>query len=68
MIVRPTCMVDVKVSSVQKWNKNLAALPVHRFSHCLNLCLQDVGTQIAPLRDALDVVKEISKEKGTAYS
>ena len=47
--------------STQIWNENPAALPVHCFAHCLNLCLQDVGRQIAPLRDALDVVKEISK-------
>lgn len=28
---------------------NPAALPVHYFRHCLNLCLQDVGRQIPAL-------------------
>ena len=36
-----------------------AALPVHCFGHCLNLCLQDVGRQIPQIRDALDIVREI---------
>ena len=40
---------------------NPAALPVHCFGHCLNLCLQDVGRQIPTLRDALDIVREIGK-------
>ena len=40
---------------------NPAALPVHCFGHCLNLCLQDVGRQIPALRDALDIVREIGK-------
>lgn len=47
--------------STRIWNENPAALPVHCFAHSLNLCLQDVGRQITPLRDALDVVKEISR-------
>ena len=42
-------------------DSNPAALPVHRFGHCLNLCLQDVGRQIPALRDALDIVREIGK-------
>ena len=40
---------------------NPAALSVHCFAHCLNLCLQDAGRQITLLRNALDLVKEISK-------
>ena len=42
-------------------DSNQAALPVHCFGHCLNLCLQDVGRQIPALRDALDIVREIGK-------
>lgn len=40
-------------------DSNPAALPVHFFGHCLNLCLQDVGRQIPALRDTLDTVWEI---------
>ena len=40
---------------------NPAALPVHWFGHCLNLCLQNVGRQIPALQDALDIVREIGK-------
>ena len=47
--------------STQIWKENPAALPVHCFAHCINLCLQDVGRQIAPLRDTLDIVKEICR-------
>ena len=38
-----------------------AAVPVHCFAHSLNLCLQDTGRQITLLRDALDLVREISQ-------
>ncbi|XP_065914462.1 zinc finger MYM-type protein 1-like [Dysidea avara] len=41
--------------------KNPTALPVHCLAHSLNLCLQDAGRQVQLLRDALDVVKEISQ-------
>ena len=44
-----------------KLESNQAALPVHCFGHCLNLCLQDVGRQIPTLRDALDIVREIGE-------
>lgn len=46
---------------MQGCRKGAAALPVHCFGHCLNLCLQDVGRQIPALRDALDIVREIGK-------
>jgi len=42
-------------------HENPAALSVHCFAHCLNLCLQDAGRQIALLRDALDIGREIAK-------
>ena len=38
-----------------------AALPVHCLAHSLNLCLQDARKQMQILRDALDIVKEISQ-------
>ena len=41
--------------------ENPAAIPVHCFSHSLNLCLQGTGRQIVCIRDALDTVKEIGK-------
>ena len=41
--------------------ENPAAVPVHCFAHCMNLCLQEVGRQISPLRNALDVVRETSR-------
>lgn len=41
--------------------ENPAALPVHCLAHSLNLCLQDTGRQILLLRDALEVVKELTQ-------
>lgn len=38
-----------------------SALFVHCFAHCTNLCLQSVGRQCVPVRDALDLVIEISQ-------
>lgn len=38
-----------------------AAVFVHCFAHCTNLCLQTVGHQCLPIRDALDLVMELSK-------
>lgn len=40
---------------------NPAAIPVHCFAHSLNLCLQDTGRSIVCIRDALELVREISK-------
>ena len=37
------------------------AISVHCLAHCLNLCLQDVAKNASPVRNALDVVLEISK-------
>ena len=36
------------------------AITVHCFAHCLNLCLQDSCRQLKPLRDAMDLVKEVA--------
>ena len=41
-------------------NEQPAAVPVHCFAHCLNLCLQDASRKLVYLRDALDTVREIS--------
>ena len=38
-----------------------AALPVHCFAHCVNLCRQKAGRQISNLQDTLDNVREISR-------
>ena len=38
-----------------------AAIFVHCFAHCTNLCLQSAGRQRVPIRDALDLVIEISQ-------
>ena len=38
-----------------------AAIFVHCFAHCTNLCLQTAGRQCVPIRDALDLVMEISE-------
>lgn len=38
-----------------------AAIPVHCFTHCLNLCLQDASRKLVYVRDALDTVREIGK-------
>ena len=38
-----------------------AALYLHCFAHCTNLCLQTVGRQCAPVRHALDLVMGISQ-------
>ena len=37
-----------------------AALFLHCFAHCTNLCLQCIGRQCAPIRHALDSVMGIS--------
>ena len=37
------------------------ALPMHYFTHSLNLCLQDAGRKSATLRNGLDIVKEIAQ-------
>ena len=38
-----------------------AALYLHCFAHCTNLCLQTVGRKCVVVRDALDLVMEISQ-------
>ena len=38
-----------------------SALYVHCLAHCTNLCLQSVGRQCIPVRDALDLVMELSQ-------
>ena len=42
-------------------NDVLTAIFVHCFAHCTNLCLQTVGRQCVPVRDALDLAMEISQ-------
>ena len=37
------------------------ALTVHCLAHCTNLVLQDVCKKVKPVRDALDITKEISR-------
>lgn len=37
-----------------------AAVPLHCFAHCLNLCLQDASRKLVYVRDALFLVREIS--------
>lgn len=39
--------------------KEPAALYVHCLAHSVNLCLQTVGKQITPIREALDLVQEL---------
>ena len=38
-----------------------SAIYVHCLAHCTNLCLQTVGRQVAPVRDALELVREVSQ-------
>ena len=38
-----------------------SALFVHCLAHCTNLCLQSVGRLCLPIRDAIDLVMELSK-------
>ena len=40
---------------------NPAAVPVHCYTHSLNLCLQDIGRNIICIRDALELVREVGK-------
>jgi hypothetical protein len=42
-------------------NECPAALPVHCFAHSLNICLQDAEREITLIRDAIDLVREISQ-------
>ena len=37
------------------------AVAVHCYAHSLNLCLQDAGRKLIIIRDALEIVREISK-------
>ena len=47
--------------ATQLENEEPAALRVHCLAHCLNLCLQDAAKKCKPIRDALDLVMELSK-------
>ena len=38
-----------------------AAIAVHCLAHCTNLVLQDVCKKVKPVRDALDITREISR-------
>ena len=38
-----------------------SAIYVHCLAHCTNLCLQTVGRQCTPVRDALDLVMELTQ-------
>ena len=38
-----------------------SALFVHCFAHCMNRCLQAVGRAFVPVRNALDLVMELSQ-------
>ena len=38
-----------------------SAIYVHCLAHCTNLCLQTVGRQVTPVRDALELVREVSQ-------
>ena len=38
-----------------------SAIYVHCLAHCINLCLQVVGRQVAPVRDSLELVREVSQ-------
>ena len=38
-----------------------SAIRVHCLAHCTNLCLQTVGRNINLIRDALDLVMEVSQ-------
>lgn len=47
------------------------ALYLHCFAHCTNLCLQSVDRKCALVRDALDLVMEISQfspKRSTLFS
>ena len=47
--------------ATQIQNEYPAALRVHCFAHCLNLCLQDAAKKCKPIRTALDNVMELSQ-------
>ena len=38
-----------------------SAIYVHCLAHCINLCLQVVGRQVTPVRDSLELVREVSQ-------
>ena len=42
-------------------NEEESAIYVHCLAHCTNLCLQTIGKQLVPIRDALFLVQEISQ-------
>ena len=50
-----------KVVATRIRKENPAAIVVHCYAHCLNLCLQDAGRKLDFLRDALGIVKEVAK-------
>ena len=45
-----------------------AVIFVHCFAHCTNLCLQSAGRQCVPIRDALDLVIEISPKRPSLFA
>ena len=45
--------------STQILHKEPRAIPVHCLAHNLNLCLQDACKMFRPIRDALDLVKDV---------
>lgn len=40
--------------------RNPAAIFVHCMAHCLNLCLQDAGKKCKEIREALDIVHDVT--------
>ena len=57
MMEPPTCLAALKqIKSVQP-----AAIHVHCLAHCLNLCLQGAAKICTPIRDCLELIREIVK-------
>ena len=42
-------------------SENPATIPVHCFAHSLNLCLQGIVKNVACIRDASEIMKEVGK-------
>ena len=60
-VVAKPMMVQPSWVAARFLYENLSPIPVHCFTHSLNLCLQGVGKNVLCIRDALEMVKEVGK-------
>lgn len=65
MTVQRTCHLAGIAACFKEYNPT--AVNVHCLAHCLNLCLQDAGKKCKLIRDALDIVQEVTQKRNHAF-